>query len=276
MCKSSISDDQILEFRRDIQSLLRSKIREAIEITLEEELADALGCARYERSGGRSGYRNGTQRQTSGHIRRRRQDLGVVLMARRLLITDFTSRALRSGALADDHPGDNQLERRPSRDPPRSPRGFTLIEVLISAALLLVIAIGILPLFTRSIISNAEGYDHTQVANAARARSEEFFQLPFNSPELTLLAGTKRVYDEYFSEQTRVWVDGTVPAGEEALWTRTTTIRQYSVNDLSTPLANTAPAPTVHLKEILVTVQSTRSGPLGMGKQITVQLFKSQ
>ena len=69
--------------------------------------------------------------------------------------------------------------RRRPRDLPGRARGFTLVEVLIAAAILLVVALGILPLFMRSIVSNMEGSDHTQVANAARARAEEFFQLPF-------------------------------------------------------------------------------------------------
>jgi transposase-like protein len=38
-------------------------VREAIEMTLEEELAAALGCGPYERSGKRMGYRNGKQRR---------------------------------------------------------------------------------------------------------------------------------------------------------------------------------------------------------------------
>ena len=46
--------------------------------------------------------------------------------------------------------------------------------------------------------------------------------------------------------------------------------------DLTAPLADTAPPANVHLKEITVTVQSTRSGPLGVGKAITVRHFKSQ
>jgi len=166
--------------------------------------------------------------------------------------------------------------RRRSGDPTGPPAGFTIIEVLIAAVLLLMIAIGVLPLFTRSIISNAEGFDHSQVANYARARAEEFFQLPFNSPELTLLVGTERVFPEYYSQSTQEWIDGAVPDGDSALWTRTTTIRQFNVADLTAPLADTAPAANVHLKEITVAVQSTRGGPLGVGKQITVRLFKSQ
>lgn len=155
--------------------------------------------------------------------------------------------------------------------------GFTVIEVLVAAVLLLMIAVGVLPLFTRSIVSNAEGFDHSQVANFARARAEEFFQLPFNSDELTLTSGTERVFDEYYSQNRSEWVDGdTAPPDDNALWTRTTTIRQFSVVDLATPLADTAPAGNVHLKEITVAVQSSRAGPLGLGKGITVRLFKSQ
>ncbi len=53
----------VIEFRQDIQGLLRSRIREAIQITLQEELSEALGCDRYERNGQRRGYRNGSQRR---------------------------------------------------------------------------------------------------------------------------------------------------------------------------------------------------------------------
>ncbi len=138
------------------------------------------------------------------------------------------------------------------------------------------IAIGVLPLFTRSIVSNVEGFDHTQVAGFARDRGEEFIQLPFDSPELKLLTGTERVFDEYYSQNDSRWIDGTAPPEDTALWTRTTTIRQFDVTDLTTPLADTTPVENVHLKEITVAVQSTRSGPLGLGKQITVRLFKAQ
>ena len=184
-------------------------------------------------------------------------------MAEMRSVTAGTGRALPFG-------------RRRSTAPAGSSGGFSIIETLVAAVLLLMIAIGILPMFTRSIKNNAEGFDHSQVANFARGRAEEFLQLPFNSPELTLLAGVDRIFDEHYSQNTTEWVDGAVPVGDNALFTRTTTIRQFSVTDLTTPLADTASTTTVHLKEITVTVQSTRSGPLGVGKQITVRLFKSQ
>ena len=63
MDKSTKQEAEAARFRQDIRSLLRLRVREAIEITLEEELAEALGCGRYERSGERRGYRNGKQRR---------------------------------------------------------------------------------------------------------------------------------------------------------------------------------------------------------------------
>ena len=64
MEESTKQETEVARFRQDIRSLLRTRVREAIEITLEEELAEALGCGRYERSGERLGYRNGTQQRT--------------------------------------------------------------------------------------------------------------------------------------------------------------------------------------------------------------------
>ncbi len=60
MGKGTRSEDPVVEFHRDIQQRLRLRIREAIEVVLEEELDEALGCGAYERSSGRRGYRNGS------------------------------------------------------------------------------------------------------------------------------------------------------------------------------------------------------------------------
>ncbi len=60
MGKGTRSEDPVVQFHRDIQQRLRLRIREAIEVVLEEELDEALGCGAYERSSGRRGYRNGS------------------------------------------------------------------------------------------------------------------------------------------------------------------------------------------------------------------------
>lgn len=114
-------------------------------------------------------------------------------------------------------------------------RGFTLLEVLVAAGLLLVVLVGLLPLFMRSIMENVEGRESTQVSNHGRSELEVFKQLRFNNPELDITTGTETVVQQYWTmgdpdyvgdEQ---WVD-TVPLGEFGLWDRTTTIRQYGIN----------------------------------------------
>ncbi len=63
MSKSSTRQATVVEFRSAIQELVRSRVQEAIQIIVEEELAEALGCGPYERSGSRRGYRHGTYRR---------------------------------------------------------------------------------------------------------------------------------------------------------------------------------------------------------------------
>lgn len=69
MSKSTTPDPSVVQFRRDFQALVRSRVRDAIQIVLEEELTEVLGCESYERSSGRRGHRNGTVTRsiTTGH-----------------------------------------------------------------------------------------------------------------------------------------------------------------------------------------------------------------
>jgi putative transposase len=64
MQETSTSPATILQFRQDIEAQLRRHIREALEVSLTEELAAALGSARHERTDDRRGYRNGTMART--------------------------------------------------------------------------------------------------------------------------------------------------------------------------------------------------------------------
>jgi len=54
---STTGSGTALEFRREIQDLIRLRVGDAIQVVLEEELAEALECGRYERSDGRRDYR---------------------------------------------------------------------------------------------------------------------------------------------------------------------------------------------------------------------------
>jgi Tfp pilus assembly protein PilV len=159
--------------------------------------------------------------------------------------------------------------------------GFSLIEVMISALLLMVIALGVLPMFLQAAASNEIGREYMEVSNFAKSRAEEYAQNAFNSPALTITSGTQLVASEYYSAKTRIWRPGTsataTSAGDLAMWVRTTTVRQFSISDLATPLAAGAPPETIHLKEITVDVQGVKLGNIpGSGKQATVRMMRSQ
>jgi len=64
MPKITTPDSGLVAFRQDVHKLLRHRVLEAMEIVLEEELSEALGSTRYERSVSRRGYRNGFEKRT--------------------------------------------------------------------------------------------------------------------------------------------------------------------------------------------------------------------
>lgn len=183
--------------------------------------------------------------------------------------------------------------RRAGRLRQRSADGFSVVEALIAAAILLIIAIGVLPLFTRAIMDNQAGNDSSTVTNFARSQVEDRFQLNFNDANLTLpnsgateLATTdswaQGVPNE-IADGVEGWYTGAPTDKGPLLWTRTTTIRQYNVNDLDdngqfdTPLAGSSDPGLVHLKEIDVNLTGVRlGGPLGSSKQIRLRTLKSQ
>lgn len=166
-------------------------------------------------------------------------------------------------------------------------RGFSIIEVLIASVLLLIMVLGILPLFFRSTVNNAMGADSTQLSNLSKSRVEEYSQLPFDAPQLSLVgtAEVLRIVD-YWSPTVENFV-ATEPSGNAPMrFQRTTEIRQFAMSDLlddgdlDTPLPGTADPTTVQIKEIMVVVESfirdgtTGSGPVP-GRRILVRSLKT-
>jgi transposase-like protein len=61
MEKGTTGEADVVRLRQDIQARLRVRVLQAVELVLEEEIAEALGTARYERAASRRGYRNGRE-----------------------------------------------------------------------------------------------------------------------------------------------------------------------------------------------------------------------
>ena len=58
---TTILEESVSEYREFVQLRLRKGVLEAIEVVLEEEVNQALGCGSYERAEDRRGYRNGAE-----------------------------------------------------------------------------------------------------------------------------------------------------------------------------------------------------------------------
>ena len=58
---TTISKESVSKYREFVQLRLRKRVLEAIEVVLEEEVNQALGCGSYERAEDRRGYRNGAE-----------------------------------------------------------------------------------------------------------------------------------------------------------------------------------------------------------------------
>ena len=169
----------------------------------------------------------------------------------------------------------------------RGGAGFSVIEALIAAAILLIIALGLLPLFSRAISDNVSGNDATQATNGSRTQLEELLQVPFNNTRLAIPGGSTQLQAADFwtrgdAQKTGSADEGwwTNPSGHgTVLWQRTTRVRQYSVSDLAdgkldTPLPGDTQPTFVQLKELEVVVDNPKKGLIGNGQGITLRVIK--
>lgn len=198
------------------------------------------------------------------------------------------------------------MRRTPSHVPHRGEAGFSLVEALVATGILLMIAIGVIPLFASSILNNTRGSDSTLSTNYSRTQVENLLQLPFNSPSLTVPAASSQAEtDEWWApgatgainDSAEGWQDAALtpkPAATVSPWTRKTTVAQFSVSALADGRLDpkteaedgSTPANNVHLKVVAVEVDSAKGAvaaqdsskfgaALGGGETITIQTVKA-
>ena len=160
----------------------------------------------------------------------------------------------------------------------RGDAGFSIIEALIAAAILLIIALGLLPLFSRAINDNASGNDATQATNASRTQIEELMQLPMDNQRLAVTGGGPAETKDYWTagalDQLGDSDEGwhTDPAGHgTVLWNRTTRVSDTNLAALDPTGLN---KDQFTLKQIEVEVENPKKNILGNGQGITLHLVK--
>jgi len=150
----------------------------------------------------------------------------------------------------------------------RREAGLTLVELLISIALLGFVLLGIAPLFIASVKSNYSGYEYTSIHNLARDRLEQLMNLPFTDAQLN--AGS---FPNDLPPTLPDPVTGTPPSTMKNTLSRTYTVQNFN----STPPVTTGDPYTLttvgagtpcQFKRIDVTVSSSTSGSgIGIGQR---------
>jgi Tfp pilus assembly protein PilV len=85
--------------------------------------------------------------------------------------------------------------------------GFSMLEGLVATALLLFVILGVLPLFTQSMLNNLAGRESTTSTNLGADSLERTLQMPLFTEDLTFASGNAlRIYEHLSSGD----ADGTV------------------------------------------------------------------
>lgn len=190
--------------------------------------------------------------------------------------------------------------------------GFSLIEGLIAAALLLVVAVSILPLFMRALESNTRGGRSSQITTLVTAALEELNQASVDREDFQLTGsdtGVRETGIMYWDmgglyedgDPAKIgdeeWVADKTTASGPVLWSRELDIRKYSFADVHTsiqvgdqelttlgdPRWFDSPLQTdddgelynAHITEFRVHIVEDREGiPLDSGQRMTVGHFR--
>jgi prepilin-type N-terminal cleavage/methylation domain-containing protein len=174
-----------------------------------------------------------------------------------------------------------------SQAPGAAERGFSLIEVLVASALFLVVLLGVIPLFTRSMVNNVQGRDSSTMAAFSRERAEQLLQFPFNNPDVTVPAGSaddSLVTQEDWDDATKRFTTDDI---DEPRWLRRTEVQDFNYRDLldngrlDDPLLPGTNPRSIHLKEIVIDIGSARSqrggdtAPFVRARPYSVRVLKS-
>jgi len=157
-------------------------------------------------------------------------------------------------------------------------RGMTLVEVLVAATILALALLGLAPMFTGAVRSNASANQLTNANTLAREKLEELSGYPRNNPKLAVANGANTAtftndLPNWFNPRTGAVSSNPVTNSPGIGWyalpyTRTYTVEQFD-GDLTARI--TAPGAYV-VKLITVTVRPTR-GPFPGLRRTTQSLY---
>jgi Tfp pilus assembly protein PilV len=148
--------------------------------------------------------------------------------------------------------------------------GFSLVEGLIAALILLFVIVGVLPLVSQSMINNLQGNTASFQTSSSVDGTEQLLSVPFNAPELAIAVGsTTLVAQDVFTLYSNRWIDKALfdadSQGDLQQFLRTATLEQFGASDLDTddsfdtPLDGGTDPGSVHFKRVRMQIRDERS-----------------
>lgn len=164
--------------------------------------------------------------------------------------------------------------------------GFSLIEMLIASFLLLLVVIGLVPLFVQSIKSNESAEETSDLLRAAQLQMEGLVQLPFNDPRITVQSGSEEITNHSIDPSTayKLVEEDFLPPGylRNKPVDSELTIRHFNIAAIDDGVIDEADAldagmspSLVHFKQIVMDVKRTDFAlglPIGKSE---IQMLKS-
>jgi hypothetical protein len=164
--------------------------------------------------------------------------------------------------------------------------GFTLVEVLIIAILVLVVMLSLVPLFSQSMMSNLEGWTATEGIAFGRTELEDKSALGLDRADMVVPGGSSQMLRERaWDPEEHEWVDP-ANAPDLLIWQRDTRVRLFSVSDLTgsaseekrfgNPLDGAIDPRYVHFREINVWVEHQKGADTpGASRGLDVTVLRS-
>jgi len=156
--------------------------------------------------------------------------------------------------------------------------GFSLLEVLIAAAIFATLALGVAPLFVRAAILQHAGRGSTEAAHLVHSRAEELLSLSWDDPALSTQGSGERILIDYRAAGSLQW--STQPPETPLAWVRSTALRRFAFQALEDgELSRSEAEPDAarsQLLEIEIEVRSAQlDTPFGAGRRTSVRLLRA-
>lgn len=165
--------------------------------------------------------------------------------------------------------------------------GFSVVEVLIAAAVLLIVSIGLLPMFVRSINNNVQGQRMTHLVHRSNSALERVIQTGYLDARFDVTPGdtfgsppgpgTETI--DLYSSKDQIWYpEADFPSDQEPAFRRAVRVRHLVIvqpdqDEQEVDLVVTDSAP--DLKEVEIAVTNIEGNVFGPARQLTLRFLKA-